>query len=360
MPGYSEITFGSGPVGGKARSLVFAGEMIGESGRKFPWRVAVPTSWFIATGVFDQFMRENGFSEDSFKGMDPDEVERAFLDARLPSDLRSFLRELLQRVKYPLAVRSSSLLEDHARYSVIFTFAHLDRYYPELLRTIQALFDVLEEGMGMPVDIEFACEPEERVVYLVQARPLSQLEEYNRVTIPSGIREEDIILKGDRMLTNGLLAGVKWLVYVDPYRYQAAPDKHSVARAVGIVNEELRGERYILVGPGRWGSSHISLGVPVRYSEICNAGLLVELGIKNEGFVPELSYGTHFFADLENDRVLYLPVFDSIPTNIFREDWFFSAPRKVAAHPAVFVYRGEFSAFLDGEANIGVVTVNNG
>ena len=98
------------------------------------------------------------------------------------------------------------------------------------------------------------------------------------------------------MVANGRLEGVRHIIYVDPDLYGKSPDFYDVARAVGEINKELDGERYLLVGPGRWGSSNPSLGVPVRYSELSNSGCLVEIGIPSKGMTPELSYGTHFFS----------------------------------------------------------------
>ena len=115
------------------------------------------------------------------------------------------------------------------------------------------------------------------------------------------------------------------------------------------------GERYLLVGPGRWGSSNPVLGVPVQYSELSNSGCLVELGIPSKGMAPELSYGTHFFLDLDGDNILYLPVFDGEKGNVYNKGWFESREWTSAHHPAVRHYRGTFDVLLDGDSEVGVV-----
>jgi len=241
----------------------------------------------------------------------------------------------------------------------VFTFHGLAAAFPQLFQTTSFLYEVLEEEMGTPVDIEFTYETADQVYSLVQARPLSSYEEYRRVTIPPDLDPERILLKGDRMLTNGVLSGVRFLVYVDYWAYAAAPNKGAVAREIGRINRRLAGERYILVGPGRWGSTDPLLGVPVTYQEISNAGLLVEVGISHQRFAPELSYGTHFFADLEADRVLYLPVFDEIKTNIFNRQWFDQTPSLPTGVPAVRIYEGKFSAYLDSHTMQGVVVAES-
>ena len=74
---------------------------------------------------------------------------------------------------------------------------------------------------------------------------------------------------------------------------------------MGQIDQELDGEAYILMGPGRWGTSNPQLGVPVQYGEIAGACVIVEMA--TESFSPDLSYGTHFYADMVASRVLYLP-----------------------------------------------------
>ncbi|MCF6097204.1 PEP/pyruvate-binding domain-containing protein [Thermovorax subterraneus] len=241
---------------------------------------------------------------------------------------------------------------------LIFTFDRFPAYKPRFFKLMKYLFSVLEDAMGIAVDVEWAYEPEDPKFALIQVRPLSSKEEYRKVRIPEGIKREDIILAGDRMLTNGMVRGVKFLVYVDHDEFYASPDKYAIAREVGRVNESLAGEKYILVGPGRWGSSNPLQGVPVNYNEICNCGVLVEVGIQRKNLTPELSYGTHFFADLELDGILYMPVFDNIKTNIINFDWFKSAPKKATGHKAVWIYEGKFDVYLDGDNMKGVIVKN--
>ncbi|MDK2793444.1 MAG: pyruvate, water dikinase, partial [Caldanaerobacter sp.] len=190
--------------------------------------------------------------------------------------------------------------------------------------------------------------------YLVQARPLSSYETFRKVHIPKDIDKRCVLLKGDRMLTNGVLKNIKYIVYVDHEVYSNYKDKHEIARIIGRINKSL-GDRYILVGPGRWGSSNPYLGVPVIYNEISNAAMIVELGIKNGDFMPELSYGTHFFADLDADNILYMPVFDGYENNIFNEQWF---KKGSYIDTGVKIFEGRFDAYLDGEKMVGYVISN--
>ena len=173
----------------------------------------------------------------------------------------------------------------------------------ELLVGLQRLFE-------RSVDIEFAVNfPSERepsgspLFYLVQARPLGGRPEHRIIRLPSP-PEERTLLTCHRALGNGRRKKIHHLVFVDPsaYRWEEA---YTIARQVGQIDQELDGEAYILMGPGRWGTSNPQLGVPVQYGEIAGAGVIVEMA--TESFSPELSYGTHFYADMVASRVLYLP-----------------------------------------------------
>lgn len=238
---------------------------------------------------------------------------------------------------------------------IIFTFDGFPKFYPNFFRLIGFLFRLFEREMGLPVDIEFASEPRESFFALVQLRPLSSYESCRPVSIPKDIPQQKVILRGNKMLTNGILKAVKYLVYVDPWKYMEVFDPYSIAREIGRINRSLEGEKFILVGPGRWGSTNPRQGVPVEYNEISNCGLLIEIGILEKGFTPELSYGTHFFADLDLDGILYLPVFVGVNGNVFNRDWFDSREYQSSKHPALRIYKGNFSAYLDGNKVIGIV-----
>ncbi len=247
-----------------------------------------------------------------------------------------------------------STFEDPLFKKYVFTFDGLPTKFKGFFSFIKEILSELEDKMGIAVDMEFTFETEEKQLYLIQSRPLTSYEEFGKVEIPD-VPEEKIIFKGDRMVSNGKLELTNYLVYVDYEEYTNADDKFSVARALAVVNASLEGKRYILVGPGRWGSSNPLLGVPVKYNEISNCGCLVEVGVPSQGYVPELSYGTHFFLDLDVDGILYLPVYVNECHNIFNKKWLDSKPYEKGGHNAIRIYKGEFSVYLDGEDEIGIV-----
>jgi hypothetical protein len=95
-----------------------------------------------------------------------------------------------------------------------------------------------------------------------------------------------------------------------------------VARAVGAVNKALPKKKFLLMGPGRWGSrGDIRLGVPVTYADICHTSILVEIARKKGSYLPDVSFGTHFFNDLVESGINYLPLYPDDPEVVWNEDF---------------------------------------
>jgi len=180
----------------------------------------------------------------------------------------------------------------------------------------------LQIHYGMPVDIEFALaiHPEggrpKLKLHLLQCRPQSGLEEGEASAAPEDLPAERVLFTASAMVPRGLVSGIEFLIYVDPEAYERLATPHermSVARLVGRLNGRLEGRVFVLVGPGRWGSSNLDLGVGVTYGDIYNARALVELAVPQRGVVPDPSLGTHFFQDLYEARVFPLVVFPGKP-----------------------------------------------
>ena len=234
---------------------------------------------------------------------------------------------------------------------ICFTFENFPRKYPRFFPRMKNTLSLLENVMGVPADIEFAYNPLEDRLVLIQSRPFWS-PVFGDASIPdlTGCRT---LLHADRMVTPGRIDDIRTIVYVDDVLYYSNPDFYSVARGIGDLNK--KGEKYILVAPGRVGSSNPELGVPVQYNELTNCRCIVELGIPRLGFMPELSYGTHFFSDLAVDNVLYMPVFEGEGKSIFSRDWFDHTKWEPGPEPALRVYHGHFSAYLDGDKNEGYI-----
>ena len=126
-------------------------------------------------------------------------------------------------------------------------------------------------------------------------------------------------------------ADIKHIVFIDPKQYEALPiqQKYDVARVVGMLNRQITGKNdasLMLLGPGRWGTTTPSLGVPVSFSEINNVTVLGELACEGTNLVPDLSFGTHFFQDLVETDIFYVAIFPQHKSFKFNEKWFQSQP----------------------------------
>ena len=130
------------------------------------------------------------------------------------------------------------------------------------------------------------------------------------------VAEQDRFFQACRLAPQGQVSQVEFVVYVEMELYQqfeADTDRKEVARLVGRLNKALEGRNFILIGPGRWGSSNDMLGVPVTYADIFNACALVEVAAKQHGMTPEPSYGTHFFQDLVEAQIYPLAIYPDEP-----------------------------------------------
>jgi hypothetical protein len=123
------------------------------------------------------------------------------------------------------------------------------------------------------------------------------------------------------------LQTVNRVVYIQPEEYSVLPisDKYQIARVIGHLNR-LHGDRestqLMLIGPGRWGTSTPALGLPVSFAEINNTSVLVEVAFPKGGYAPELSYGTHFFQDLVENRIFYVALFPGSEGAFFNWEFF--------------------------------------
>ncbi|MDR1651347.1 MAG: PEP/pyruvate-binding domain-containing protein [Synergistaceae bacterium] len=297
-----------------------------------------------------------GASQEYFDYID---VERgAFLTGAL-SSFGGFLRR--EHRNYGVYVQNygddflySTLADPEVPVRPIFSFPELHVRERALFDTSKALLKHMESAAGFPVDIEFTYETDPRKLRLLQMRPLASYDELGKVELPE-VPAERIIFTGDRMVSSGMLEGVTHLVYVDASLYRNEWDPSGAARAIGEINKRLAGTKYILAGPGRWGSRNPALGVPIRYDEICSCGVLVEISVPDLSFSPELSFGTHFFLDMDCDGILYLPVFGKHDGSRYNTEWLNSKQYTPGGHPAVRIYKGRFSAYLDGETESGII-----
>jgi CheY-like chemotaxis protein len=519
---------GSGSLGGKARGLAFAARLLDRSGirHRFPGvRVAIPPSTVLGTDVFEAFLNDNELRQVALESNDDAERERRFVAAHFPEEVTALLANLVEAADYPLAVRSSSLLEDSpfqsfagvfdtlmlpnvaprpqrrlqelqsaiarvyasafsSRVSRIidatpyrveemqmavviqkvvgrrrrnlfypdisgvarslnfypvppakpndgvvavalgfgrtvvegerclrFSPAHPNRpagfgslaevldnaqrefwalrldspgprrlvrcglevaeadgllgllgstYSPDsdvvtdgigrpgirivsfagilkhrsfpLADIIRDLLEVCERAVGSPVELEFAVDlsgpPEEpREFAFLQLRPLTPAREQELVDL-SGISGDALIARSDSVLGNGRITGIRDVVLVEPGYHASAATETCTQLARFNADLLRRGDPYLLIGPGRWGSTHPQFGIPVVWEDIAGARVIVETTLADRVVAP--SQGSHFFQNLAASDTGYFTIGANSASEFLDWSWLLSQPAAAA------------------------------
>ena len=206
--------------------------------------------------------------------------------------------------------------------------------------TMQSMLKTLEKHYEYPVDAEFTANfnrDGELTINLVQCRPLQTKGLQANVQMPTEVAAEKVLLS----MTGGTMGGnisqaLACVIYIDPAGYVALPEakKYELARCVGKLNR-LAADREtcptLLMGPGRWGTSTPSLGVPVSFSDIGRVTALAEIAYESDNLCPDLSFGSHFFQDLVESDIFYLAIFPQAEGTVFKREWFFEQPNCLTA-----------------------------
>jgi len=260
------------------------------------------------------------------------------------------LREVISSLDYPnVNYFVSTLTEDFIDDSLyssfdassqkaLLTFNNLIKN-TAMVRIMNEVLSTLEKAWGQPVDIEFtaALTSLGKVrINLLQCRPLRLPRiSASPVEVPGKLDARNILFRSSRIMSGGVIDAIRYIIYIDPEAYDGITTldrKRSIGRVVGRLNEYFRGkeEKIIAVGPGRWGSNNIDLGVNVSYADIDNFMVLVEVGRAGSGAEPELSYGTHFFQDLVEADIIYIPVFPDSANTGLNVSFFTQSPNALA------------------------------
>jgi len=244
------------------------------------------------------------------------------------------LRKIIDEVgsEYPLLNKIVSVYKDghisrpigiDVNFSVDEIIVNFEGLFKDSQFTAQIglIMKILEDTFGRPVDIEFAHDGD--CFYLLQCRSQSYSGDSQPSPIPRDIPTDRIIFSANRHISNGRVPDITHIVYVDPDEYArlgGRAEMLAVGRAVGKLNKILPKRQFILMGPGRWGSrGDIKLGVSVTYSDINNSAVLIEIARQRGNYIPDLSFGTHFFQDLVESQIRYLPLYPDDDKIIFNE-----------------------------------------
>ncbi|QUH24650.1 PEP/pyruvate-binding domain-containing protein [Serpentinicella alkaliphila] len=211
----------------------------------------------------------------------------------------------------------------------IITFDKLFTETP-FVKIMRHILKIIEKVYEYPVDIEFAVNFTNRTpqINLLQCRPLQTKGKGVKVRFPQNISQDKIIVKTNGNFMGGSIdSNINKIIYVNPEGYSKLDNtkKYEIARIIGRLNKEYidpNNDRVMLLGPGRWGTSTPSLGVPVTFSEISNVTILGEVAFSSGGLMPELSFGTHFFQDLVETDIFYIAIFPQTKGVLFNSNTF--------------------------------------
>jgi hypothetical protein len=242
----------------------------------------------------------------------------------------------------------------------IVNFAYILKYdaFP-LGRVLEVVLDMVKGAMGTPVEVEFAVDLNKDAngkptFYVLQIKPLlGDLEEYNLDF--SAIDRNDLLLYSERAMGNGTIGDVRDLIYVDPERFDRSRTQEMTGELEKLnARMKKEGRKYILIGPGRWGSRDPWLGVPVNWNHISNVKVIVEVELPD--FKVDPSLGSHFFHNVTSMNIGYFDIPYNSGANFV--DWRWLGSRKAAGRSEHLVhlrFGKPLVAKMDGRKRISVI-----
>jgi hypothetical protein len=194
----------------------------------------------------------------------------------------------------------------------VLNFANILKYdLVPLPRALDILLRYFREAMGAPVEIEFALDLDpgcngNPTLWLLQIKPLIRMETHLEIDF-SEVKDEQVILKSEKGMGNGRYTHIRDVVYMDISKFDRTKTC-DMAAEMTVLNRKMEkeGREYLLIGPGRWGTRDPSTGIPVYWSQISQARVIVEMGLPD--FPLDASLGSHFFHNVTSMNVGYFSV----------------------------------------------------
>lgn len=245
----------------------------------------------------------------------------------------------------------------------ILTFANILKYgvFP-LADILNTILKIAEKEINKPVEIEFAVNLDvpkgnPKLFNLLQIRPIVDNKEAININIDS-IPLEKAIIQSDMALGNGITDKVTDIIYIKPENFDPAINQE-LANKISNINEDFikQNKNYIIIGPGRWGSSDPWLGIPVKWAQISAARLIVESGLENYRIDP--SQGTHFFHNITTFRVGYFTINPYINDGFYDLAFLNSFPATYEDdHIRHITFCKALRVIIDGRKSKGIVLKN--
>ncbi|RLC51896.1 MAG: hypothetical protein DRI23_04065 [Candidatus Cloacimonadota bacterium] len=216
----------------------------------------------------------------------------------------------------------------HGKLPIIVNFANVlkHNYFP-LGEIIYRILEISKTAVGVPVEIEFAVKlrtnsKKKHIFSLLQIRPLNVQLETSNIDLEN-LNKEDLLLYSERSMGNGTFEGIKDVIVFNPDQFDTTKTVE-MQQEIEAFNAKLVTDdrKYLLIGPGRWGSRDRFLGIPVQWSQISNAKVIVEVGLKD--FNVDASQGTHFFHNLMSMNVGYFNIPYGSATDTLDLNWLLS------------------------------------
>ncbi len=243
----------------------------------------------------------------------------------------------------------------------IINFSNILKYdYMPMARTIETVLDIVKEAMGTPVEIEFAIDltrdkDYKTTFYLLQIKPLIGADQDFNVDL-NEIPRESIVLLSNKGMGNGLVSEISDVIYIDTETFDKSKTEE-MAREIDSLNTLMKKEnrKYILIGPGRWGTRDRWIGVPVNWPQISNAKVIVETSL--EGYPLDASSGSHFFHNVTSMNVGYFSVQPEMGDSFI--DYGFLKRQQLVNSTTYFRhvrFTSPVSIRMDGRKRLAVVT----
>lgn len=204
----------------------------------------------------------------------------------------------------------------------VVNFANILKYdHTPLAHTLKTVLDVVREAFGAPVEIEYAVDLEKddegrATFYLLQIKPLVGSGAGYSID-PESVYTEDMLLVSRKSMGNGLVEDITDIIYVEPDKFDNLKTMEMAAEIDAINRKMLaRGRKYVLIGPGRWGTKDRFLGIPVEWPQISNAKIIVEVSLPN--YHIDASQGSHFFHNVTSMSIGYLAVNEATAEGVIK------------------------------------------
>jgi len=240
-------------------------------------------------------------------------------------------------------------------------FANILKYNQiPLAQTLSILLNIFKQAMGAPVEIEFAVDLSKGknglpTFNLLQIKPLIRQEMSVEIDM-SKVNKEMLVLLADKGMGNGKIDHVRDVIFMDVSKFDRTKTEE-MAEEMAILNQKMKEQdrEYVLIGPGRWGTKDRFTGIPVLWSQISNAKVIVEQGL--EDFPLDASLGSHFFHNVTSMNVGYFSVKSNLATSFVKED--ILNKQELIEHDHYFKhvrFAEPLEILMDGKKQISVIS----